>query len=354
MGQTICRGGGCPNELQKLGINDFLDFRSVTYFVKRNDPAYFVISISRNYYRFLTQLTVLSFAMFLTIFSLIHQLWFIFTFGIFWAFCTFGVMRSSLFVFYRTWCFKQESVQISSKSFRDTWSATCRTWGIFGPSTRHFSKCEGSALGKKRVHASSSDYYVVNYISFNHHTGQVALWCEADKPSRDKSLVHRKLCESFGAEDEVDPLDIVVYKEPSDGPTHSEGKIQSLSRKIFIKEVRVDMLFREKPSKLDPEAYSVWKTNYDAAQKSLDMLRDILREYPRPRNNLGNIPARDFKREFPIRKILECETGLKENNPTETRAELETPTKNAEPIVFPPIPSFFSDEEIAENEIIFE
>jgi len=340
-----------PNELRRFGIDELVDFRGSYYKIKRNDPAYFTVSISRNMSRFVTQFLCLSFGVFLTTFSVMYDLWFILVFGGFWSLCSLIMMWSSLTSFYRIWYFKQECIDISPTDRRDTWMAISRTWGIFGPSTQTFSDCEGSFLGQKKVYSSEDDFYIVNYVSFHHHTGTAALWCEADRPSQDKSIVYKKLCESLGIDDTVDPyFDTVPNKSSTKpGPTGSEDPISSLSRRLFIKQIRLDMLNRSRPSKMDDRAYTSWKVNVDTLTDSLVEMQEMIAEYP---PEFKREPSQPSTRKSTFASLrLENRKTVPFNSPRETTdLQMNSTVKPRPPQMFPPMPP----ESDSENEIVFE
>merc|ERR1719499_2389773 len=150
------------------------------------------------------------------------------------------------------------------------------------------------------------------------------------------------MCESFGAENSVDPLDIVVYKEdPNDGPTSSSSlkreNLESLGRRIFIKEVRLDMLLKKKPTKLDEEAHGKWKKDYDRCLEGLSVLKDALS---------GEI---DFTSK-PMEPPVEEEVGAAKLPPERVPPAMIAATTAEIPSSFPPFPESDTEDE----EVIFE
>merc|ERR1719499_173018 len=150
------------------------------------------------------------------------------------------------------------------------------------------------------------------------------------------------MCESFGAENSVDPLDIVVYKEdPNDGPTSSSSlkreNLESLGRRIFIKEVRLDMLLKKKPTKLDEEAYGNWKKDYDRCLEGLTVLKDALS---------GEIDFESKPIEPPVRE----ENGVAKLPPERMPPAMIAAAPVAIPSSFPPFPESDTEDE----EVVFE
>merc|ERR1719499_1136427 len=161
------------------------------------------------------------------------------------------------------------------------------------------------------------------------------------------------MCESFGAENSVDPLDIVVYKEdPNDGPTSSSSlkreNLESLGRRIFIKEVRLDMLLKKKPTKLDEEAYGKWKKDYDRCLEGLTVLKDALSgEYPEKKREPSSVI--DFESK-PIEPPVREENGVANLPPERVPPALIVAAPVAIPSSFPPFPESDTEDE----EVVFE
>merc|ERR1719273_2666954 len=143
---------------------------------------------------------------------------------------TIAVMRKSLYLFSRTWYFCKESVPISRSMVQDTWTAKSVDWGIFGRWTTRYENCESAYHALRRINNSKRDHFYVSYMTFRHSpkTGstenEIALWVEADKPTREKMIVFRKLVAMLGhrADLDISTMDIVVYRSlfqtPGDTP----------------------------------------------------------------------------------------------------------------------------------------
>lgn len=274
-----CLSEESETDLEKIGIKDVLENSTVKFSIQRDDSAHVTISITRIFPRLFAELLLLSFALFLIIFSLMEQIWFIFVVGVFWLICCMLVMYPTFLIYSRVWHFKRDNVQISSQITEDVWNAEARSYGLFGVSSSTFSNCRQCALRRKTVPVDKNESFIVNYITFQYgKEGEVSLWPEADAPTREKRSIFEKLRGILGELKEEKKLFSLKEKETpiieveDISPGDFSRKIE-LTNKILVKEVRLDFMERNKPVQENTLKFREWREAREALMRDLLSLR---------------------------------------------------------------------------------